>query len=100
MNAEAAPPNPPKLLDRVRNAIRVRHYSRHTEEAYVHWIRRYILFHNKRHPSAMGAEEVNRFLSHLATDCDVAASTQGQALSALLFLYKDVLDETAAGDPA
>ncbi|MGK2858402.1 MAG: integron integrase [Thermoanaerobaculia bacterium] len=82
---------PPRLLDQVREAIRVRHYSRYTEEAYVHWIRRYILFHNKRHPSAMGAEEVNRFLSYLACDCDVSASTQGQALSALLFLYKAVL---------
>lgn len=84
---------PPRLLDQVREAIRVRHYSRHTEDAYVHWIRRYILFHNKRHPSAMGAEEVNRFLSHLACDCDVSASTQAQALSALLFLYKEVLAE-------
>jgi len=86
-------PNPPKLLDRVRAAIRVRHYSRRTEDAYVNWIRRYILFHGKTHPSAMGAEHVNAFLTHLAVDRDVAASTQGQALSAILFLYREVLDE-------
>jgi integron integrase len=86
-------PSPPKLLDRVRHAIRVRHYSIRTEEAYVAWIRRYILFHGKRHPSSMGAEEVNAFLTHLAVDGEVSASTQGQALSALLFLYREVLEE-------
>ena len=84
---------PPKLLDRVRNAIRVRHYSPRTEEAYVMWIRRFILFHGKRHPSSMGAEEVNAFLSHLAVDRTVSASTQNQALAALLFLYRHVLEE-------
>jgi len=84
---------PPKLLDRVRNAIRVRHYSPRTEEAYVLWIRRFILYHGKRHPSSMGAEEVNAFLSHLAVDRTVSASTQNQALAALLFLYRDVLQE-------
>ena len=84
---------PPKLLDRVRNAIRVRHYSPRTEEAYVMWIRRYILYHGKRHPSAMGANDVNAFLSHLAVDRTVSASTQNQALSALLFLYRHVLEE-------
>jgi|SRR5581483_8488621 len=83
----------PKLLDRVRGAIRARHYSRRTEEAYVGWIKRFIFFHNKRHPSAMGAEEVNAFLTALATDQNVSASTQGQALSALLFLYRYVLDD-------
>jgi integron integrase len=86
--------DPPRLLDRVRQAVRVRHYSRRTEEAYVGWIRRFILFHHKRHPSAMGAEEVNAFLTHLAVSENIAASTQAQALSALLFLYKHVL-----GDP-
>lgn len=86
-------PRPPKLLDRVRSAIRTRHYSIRTEEAYVQWIRRFVLFHNKRHPSSMGAEEVNAFLSHLAVEGNVAASTQNQALSALLFLYKEVLGE-------
>ena len=60
------PPKPPRLLDRVKNAIRVRQYSIRTEEAYMHWTRRFILFHNKRHPSSMGAEEVNAFLTHLA----------------------------------
>lgn len=67
--------DPPRLLDRVREAIRVRHYSRRTEEAYVGWIRRFILFHHKRHPSAMGAVEVNAFLTHLAVAENVAAST-------------------------
>ena len=88
-----SPPDQPRLLDRVRNAIRMRHYSIRTEEAYVGWIRRFILFHDKRHPAAMGAAEVNAFLTHLATRQNVAASTQGQALSALLFLYRHVLDE-------
>ncbi len=81
----------PKLLDRVREAIRARHYSRRTEEAYVHWIRRYIVFHQKRHPSTMGAAEISAFLTWLAVDQHVAASTQNQALSALLFLYREVL---------
>jgi integron integrase len=84
---------PPRLLDRVRQAMAVRHYSARTEEAYVMWIRRFILFHGKRHPSSMGADEVNAFLSHLATDLTVSAATQNQALSALLFLYRQVLQE-------
>lgn len=87
---------PPKLLDLVRQAIRVRHYSRRTEEAYVHWIRRYIVFHRKRHPSEMGATDISQFLTSLAVDRHVSASTQNQALSALLFLYKRVLG-TALG---
>lgn len=93
---ETSPAGPPKprLLDRVRVALRTRHYSRRTEEAYVAWIRRYILFHGKRHPAEMGALEVTRFLSALAVEGRVAASTQHQALSALLFLYRDVLDVT------
>lgn len=81
----------PKLLDRVRTAIRTRHLSRRTEQAYVFWIRRYILFHEKRHPATMGAEEVTRFLSSLAVARRVSASTQNQALSAVLFLYRRVL---------
>ena len=76
----------PRLLDRVRTAVRLRHYSLRTEEAYVAWIRRYIVFHGKRHPSEMGAAEINEFLSDLAVQRDVAVSTQNQALSALLFL--------------
>jgi integron integrase len=83
----------PKLLDRVRQAIRTRHYSVRTEEAYVMWIKRYIFFHNKRHPASMDADHVNAFLSHLATELHVSASTQNQALGALLFLYRHVLDE-------
>jgi integron integrase len=86
-------PRPPRLLDRVREAIRARHYSRRTEKAYVAWIRRYILFHGKRHPSEMGAAEVTQYLSSLAVQGHVAASTQNQALSALLFLYRAVLEQ-------
>jgi len=91
---EAGPAEPPKprLLDRVRAAVRLRHYSRQTEKAYVGWTRRYILFHGKRHPAEMGAPELTRFLSSLAVDGRVAASTQNQALSALLFLYGNVLE--------
>jgi integron integrase len=83
--------NKPKLLDQVRDVIRRRHYSIRTEKAYIDWIRCFILYHNKRHPSEMAEEEVAEFLTHLARDRDVAPSTQNQALSALLFLYKDVL---------
>jgi integron integrase len=85
--------DPPKLLDRLRAAVRARHYSRRTEEAYVMWVRRFILFHGKKHPSAMGADEVNAFLSSLAVDHHVSASTQNQALSALLFCYREVLQD-------
>jgi integron integrase len=84
---------PPRLLERVRMAVRVRHYSIRTEEAYVAWSKRYILFHGKKHPSAMGADEINAFLTHLAVDRNVSASTQNQALSAILFLYQRVLNE-------
>lgn len=84
-------PQPPRLLDQVRRAIRTRHYSRRTEKAYAGWVRRYVLFHGKRHPADMGAEEVTRFLTWLATDANVTASTQNQALAALLFLYREVL---------
>jgi integrase len=82
----------PKLLDQVRNLIRLKHYSIRTEQAYLHWIRRFILFHNKRHPSEMAEPEVTAFLSFLATAKNVSASTQTQALSAILFLYRQVLD--------
>ncbi len=84
-------PSPPKLLDRVRAAIRVRHFSRRTEEAYLGWIRRFIRFHGLRHPADLGAAEVGAFLTHLAVKEEVSASTQNQALSALLFLYRAVL---------
>ena len=82
----------PRLLDQVRNKIRFKHYSIRTEQAYVDWIRRFILFHNKRHPREMGAPEVETFLTHLATVGRVSASTQNQALCALLFLYREVLE--------
>ena len=84
---------PPRLLDRVREANRLRHGSRSTEKSYIAWIRRYIVFHGKRHPAEMGAAEVAQFLSSLAVDGKVAASTQNQALSALLFLYRHVLHQ-------
>jgi integron integrase len=87
-------PTPPKkLLDQVRDALRVKHYAYNTEESYVQWIRRYILFHNKRHPKDMAEPEVQAFLTHLAVQANVAASTQNQALSALLFLYRYVLKQ-------
>lgn len=85
--------NKPKLLDLVRDTIRRKHYSIRTEQSYIDWIRRFILYHNKRHPREMREAEVNAFLTHLARDGAVAASTQNQALSALLFLYKEVLKE-------
>ncbi len=84
--------NPPKLLDQVRARIRVKHYSIRTEDQYVHWIRRFIFFHDKRHPRDLGAAAVEAFLSDLAVNGRVAASTQNQALSALLFLYREVLE--------
>jgi len=81
-----------KLLDQVREKIRLKHYSIRTEEAYVGWAKRYILYHNKRHPQEMGAPEIEMFLAHLAVSRNVAPSTQNQALSALLFLYRNVLE--------
>jgi len=85
-------PNPPRrLLDQVRQALRLKHYSLRTEQAYLSWIRRFILFHDKQHPLTMGVPEITTFLSHLATEQKVSASTQNQALNALLFLYRDVL---------
>ena len=82
-----------KLLDRMRDAVRLKNYSYRTEKAYVHWVKRYILFHQKRHPREMGRDEIEAFLTYLAVEGNVAASTQNQALSALLFLYNEVLDQ-------
>jgi len=82
----------PRLFDHIREVLRLKHYSRRTEFSYIHWIRRYILFHNKRHPAEMGANEVTAFLTHLAVKRQVAAGTQNLALSAILFLYKQVLE--------
>jgi integron integrase len=86
-------PDKPKLLDQVRDVMRRKHYSIRTEHSYIDWIRRFILFHGKRHPAEMAESEVTAFLTHLARDGGVAASTQNQALSALLFLYKQVLKQ-------
>jgi integron integrase len=85
-------PNPKaKLLDQVREVMRFRHYSIRTEEAYIHWVKRFIFFHNRRHPREMGAAEIRAFLTHLAVNRNVACSTQNQALNALVFLYRAVL---------
>lgn len=93
MIASPAPPvSRPKLLDRVRWHLRVKHYSIRTEQAYLDWIRRFILFHGKRHPDIMGEEQIGAYLTHLAVNRHVSASTQNQALSALLFLFQQVLD--------
>jgi integron integrase len=90
------PPRQPRLLDRVRAEIRRRHYSRRTEQAYVNWIKRFVLFHGKQHPETMGEVEIEAFLSDLAIRHHVSASTQNQALSAILFLYRNVLDRDLA----
>jgi integron integrase len=90
---ETATSSKPRLLDQVRQAIRIRHYSGKTEEAYVGWIKRFIFFHDKRHPTEMGETEIARFLSSLADDRHVSASTQNQALNAILFLYGEVLSK-------
>lgn len=82
----------PKLLDRMASALKARHYSKRTVEAYVWWAKKYILFHKKRHPSAMGADEANAFLTHLAVEEKLSAATQNQALAAILFLYRHVLE--------
>src|SRR5581483_5280286 len=87
-----APCHPPRLLDRARAALRMRHYSRRTEKSYVAWMRRYILFHGKQHPDALGPDELTQFLSSLAVEGKVSAGTQNQALAALLFLYREVLE--------
>jgi len=87
------PPTPlqPKLIEQLRNELRLRHYSLKTEESYVNWYKRYVHFHGVRHPAQMGADEVGRYLTHLAVERHVAASTQNQALNAIIFLYKHVL---------
>lgn len=89
MNSAA---KPKKLLDQVRDVLRVKHYAYRTEKTYIFWIRRFILFHGKRHPSEMGSRQIQEFLTHLAVKRNVSASTQNQALNALVFLYKKVLD--------
>jgi integrase len=96
LSIKNGPPTPPtapkpKLLDEVRQTIRTRHYSPKTEDSYVHWIKRFIFFHNKRHPAEMAEPEIARFLSNLAMELRVSGSTQNQALNALLFLYHQVL---------
>src|SRR5688572_7051277 len=90
-------PRKPRLLDQVRAVLRTKHYSIRTEEAYVAWIKRFIIFHGKRRPDEMAETEIAAFLSHLANERDVAAATQNQALSALLFLYKEVLHKADLG---
>jgi len=89
--SDQSAPKSRKLLDQIRDAIRLKHYSYSTEKTYVHWAKRYILFHNKRHPAEMGTVEIEAFLTHLAKEGNVSASTQNQALNALLFLYRNVL---------
>lgn len=84
--------NSPRLLEQVKNAIQIRHYSIRTEQAYIFWIKKYIYFHKKKHPVEMGDAEITAFLSHLASARNVSASTQNQALNALVFLYRKVLD--------
>jgi integron integrase len=100
MNQQNKPPK--KLLDQLSETLRTKHYSLRTEQTYIAWVRRYILFHNKRHPREMGATEINQFTSHLAVEKKVSASTQNQALSAVLFLYRYVLkvelDESVISD--
>ena len=83
--------NRPKLLDQVRNKVRLKHYSIRTEQTYVGWIKRFVRFHGLRHPATMGADEVRQYLSHLAAERKVSASTQGQALNAIVFLYREVV---------
>lgn len=92
-SSDLASPKQPKLLEQVRQHLRTLHYSLRTEQTYLHWIKRFILFHDKRHPRTMGASEVEQFLSHLATGRNVSASTQNLALSAILFLYREVLGQ-------
>jgi hypothetical protein len=83
---------PKKLLEQTRDRLRLKHYSIRTERAYVDWIKRYILFHDKKHPEEMGAKEIEEFLTHLAVKRKVAPSTQNQALNAIIFLYREILE--------
>jgi len=82
----------PKLLDQLRSAMRLKHYSYRTEQSYVQWVKRFILFHQKRHPKDMGATEIRQFLNHLAMEKNVAGSTKNQSLCAIIFLYKQILN--------
>lgn len=88
----------PKLLDLIRNEIRLRHFSIRTEKAYVGWVYKYVLFHNKKHPIEMGEKEVMQYLSYLAVNRNVSKATQNQTFNALLFLYRNVLHKPL-GDP-
>lgn len=99
-STEGFRPKSAKLLDQAREVLRYHHYGYQTEKAYVHWIKQYILFHNKRHPRDMGKDEIEAYLSYLAVEKNVAASTQNQAFNALLFLYRQVLDLSFAEDIA
>ncbi|MBA2658110.1 MAG: phage integrase N-terminal SAM-like domain-containing protein [Nitrosospira sp.] len=94
MQTITTPKQPKKLLDQVRDKIRFKHYSLSTENTYISWTKQFILFHGKRHPADLGAAEVEAFLTYLATQRHVSSSTQNQALSAILFLYRDVLGVT------
>jgi len=87
-----SPPRPPGLIQRYREELQARHYARRTVESYEQWLRRFLRFHQLRHPREMGSDEVNAFLAHLAVELHVSASTQNQALSALLFLYRELLE--------
>jgi len=98
MQTAAATPQQPDLLDRTRHTLRVKHYSLYTERTYIDWIRRFILFHKKRHPVGMGIPEIEQYLTHLAVRRRVSASTQNQALNAIVFLYKQVLLKELDGD--
>ncbi len=94
------PRRPPKLLQQLRQALRVRHYSRRTEETYVGWVRRYVRFHGLRHPGTLGSDAIRQFLTALADGAKLSASSQTQALSAVVFLYREVLnrDPGSLGD--
>ena len=89
---DGVPAAKPRLMDRVRSRIRYLHYSLSTERAYLHWIRRYIYYHDKRHHREMGKLEIESFLNYLTRECRVSASTQNQALNAIIFLYQKVLE--------
>lgn len=95
---DTAPSKGKKLLDQYRDQIRIKQYSPRTEKTYIHWVREYILFHNKRHPKEMGIPEINQFITHLVVDRKASASTQNQAVSAILFLYRYVLNIQLQGD--
>jgi len=94
-----ADPKPKKLLEQVQDALRTKHYSYRTEQTYIDWIKRYILFHQKQHPKDLGVEQIRAFIAHLATERKVATSTQNQALSAILFLYRTVLGQEISLSP-